>query len=324
MNKVWVEVFKTGTHTASNGVKKTYTDEHLDQMVGAFAALKEKVKVPLRVGSHGVLAPAGGWVSNLKREGVKLMAEFADVPEIVRKAINRRIYKTVSSGLWFDWKDDEEKVYPVVLNHVALLGGRLPAVKGLEDIQAMFDAEDQGGIARLDFENEEYLDMNELDIAKRDIERLEGELKVERDGRVTDAAAFEDKLAAENKTREDRISTLETEKAEHEATAAKAEVEAVVEAAFKEGKLLPKNRDKALSVGMALRKTADFAEDDSPYANWCDSFKSSPKVVDFDEKGEVVVPEDSGEPADTRTKAEREFEAEMAEGATYGLPKDTK
>lgn len=137
----WAEIFSTGTWTDSAGQKDTWTERDLDQMVEAFRATSDKHKPPLRVGAHPAdIAPAGGWVEDLRRDGGKLLARFSNMPRIVREAIDGKLFRQVSAGIDFN-REIGGKTWPRLLNHVALLGGRLPAVKGLQDLQAYLASE---------------------------------------------------------------------------------------------------------------------------------------------------------------------------------------
>lgn len=128
------EIFKAGTHNGD-----TYTVADLDDMVRNHTALADKIKPPVKLGHDASRIndnqPALGWVKGLRREGEKLMATIADVPEIVYKAIKDNLYKRVSSEIFWDYKV-ENKTYSRVLSGVALLGAAIPAVKDLADLQA--------------------------------------------------------------------------------------------------------------------------------------------------------------------------------------------
>jgi hypothetical protein len=69
-------------------------------------------------------APAYGWVSALKRDGKKLLAQFKDVVSDFADLVQQKIYKNTSIGITGDMD----------LRHIAFLGGVPPAVKGLSDI----------------------------------------------------------------------------------------------------------------------------------------------------------------------------------------------
>lgn len=130
-----VEVFAAGTH---NGDEYTVAD--LDAMVEAFSKLD--FKPPLKAGhvedKPGM--PALGWVSNLRRVGEKLVADFVDMPEIVYDYIKGKRYNTVSSEIYWNFKRGAD-VFSKALKAVALLGAEIPAVAGLKPLHEMFSTE---------------------------------------------------------------------------------------------------------------------------------------------------------------------------------------
>ncbi len=101
-----------------------------DEGVGAAAD-----GVPLRIGDHKkIYDMAGGWVKSLKKVGNSLFASFKDIPKLIKELIDKKAYKNLSSGFLNDYVDlNTKKVYPFVLNHIALLGAKIPAVKELKD-----------------------------------------------------------------------------------------------------------------------------------------------------------------------------------------------
>ena len=122
----WIEIFKTGTWTSSQGKTKTWTEKDLDAIVAKF---NPEQKPPVTVGHpENDRAPAYGWMTALKREGEKLLAQFKFVDEFL-ELLKKGIYKNRSIGL----RDG-------AIDHVAFLGGVAPAVKGLEEIE--FSAEE--------------------------------------------------------------------------------------------------------------------------------------------------------------------------------------
>ena len=310
---VWCEVFRPGTW---NG--KSFGPELVDQIIEAFGANKDQLKVPLRVGSHNELAPAGGWVTALKNVGGRLMAEFSDVPRVVGEAINRRLFKQVSIGIRHNHKDEKGQVWPNVLDHIAILGGRIPAVKGLADLPALFDDDNpQGEIITL--ENEEYEDMDPklLEGQLTEAQTMNKDLRAQVTTLTSECEDLKKKLAAAEKTvgeqktqldaKEKEAKGLQQKVTEFESAAAKSEVEAIVDAAVKAERLLPADKAAELSNGNALRAMENFSKDDSPYAVWKKGLESRSKIIDFREKAKVPADDKAGEQLS-------EFEREYAEG----------
>jgi hypothetical protein len=131
------EVFSTGTH---NGLE--FSDADLDGIVEAFAALESSSRIPLKFGHNNEQPftdgqPALGWVERVWKDGGKLLADFVGLPEVVFNAIKGGLYKNVSIELLKDFSRSGDKIYPWVLDAVALLGADIPAVRGLKDLQAL-------------------------------------------------------------------------------------------------------------------------------------------------------------------------------------------
>lgn len=146
----WVQVFKAGTHVDGSGSKDSYSEADLDAIVEAFGATYPALhEPPLRLGQHeatesstGERLPgqSAGWVGGLKREGEYLLAKLVDLPAEVYRAIQGRRYKKVSAGI--AWNREINGIrYPKMLDHLALLGANIPAVKGLQSLQTTFLSE---------------------------------------------------------------------------------------------------------------------------------------------------------------------------------------
>ena len=126
------EIFKVGTHTSSNGITKEYTLDHLNQI-----AQNHSEPTPIVVGHPKDNSPAFGWIKKLFVKGESLFAEAADlVPEFI-DLLKQKIYKNRSVSL----KQNEDGT--LSLNHVGFLGGALPAVKGLEELNLNADDIDE-------------------------------------------------------------------------------------------------------------------------------------------------------------------------------------
>jgi regulator of replication initiation timing len=119
----WIEVFKTGKHTSSNGVTKEWTDKDLQKIAETYNAQTER-KAPLVIGHPAHDDPAFGWVDELKVAKDKLFAFVSDINQSVKDAVNRKEYQNVSIALWANG----------LLRHIGLLGAAAPAVPGLTPV----------------------------------------------------------------------------------------------------------------------------------------------------------------------------------------------
>ena len=129
-----VEIFKVGRWN-----QMSFDEQALDDMVEAFEQLSSVHKVPLKFG-HRTDAqipkgqPAIGWVTKLWRDGKRLLADFSNVPTLVRNAFEHKLYRTVSIEMLMGARLGD-KMFNHVLDAVALLGADQPAVHGLGDLE---------------------------------------------------------------------------------------------------------------------------------------------------------------------------------------------
>jgi len=103
--------------------------------------------------------PATGWVERLRVVGNKLVADFTDVPNILMRAFREKLFRKISSEIYFDFPHptNGDKMGKV-LRAVAFLGQDVPEVKGLADFLA------EPGITPLRFADTAYERMGEVTI----------------------------------------------------------------------------------------------------------------------------------------------------------------
>ena len=124
---MWIEIFKTGTHTDSAGKTETYTEETLDKIAEVYNERISNAKseeAPLVKGHPQTDEPAYGWVERLARRGNVLVAKLKDITQDLRDEVKKGLYKKVSMAVYPD----------LMLRHVGLLGAVPPAVKGLRNV----------------------------------------------------------------------------------------------------------------------------------------------------------------------------------------------
>lgn len=212
----------------------TFQQHDLDAMVAAFDELKSVHKPPLKIG-HNETQPlkgdqqhALGWISKIYVQGKKLLADFEDVPDIVAKAIESKLYRRVSIELSIDVRY-KGKLFPFVVDAVALLGADLPAVNTLNDLGAYMA---RGGA----FPAGRHASFSAVAGNLREENAMDPNVQAAIDGAVTTAVKkVEDSLRAtfatertaletENKGLKDKLATFEREKTEAAAAAKKKEV----------------------------------------------------------------------------------------------------
>jgi hypothetical protein len=119
----FIEVFRAGTHTDSAGIKKTWTENDLDQMIANHNASDA---APIVLGHAGEFAY--GWSADLKREGNVLLAKFKQVTPQFEQWVKSGNVKNRSIRILNSDKG-------LRLGHVAFLGKTPPAITGLAPIE---------------------------------------------------------------------------------------------------------------------------------------------------------------------------------------------
>lgn len=126
-NILGVQIFRSGEW---NG--KKYTNKDLDDIIKAAASIG--FKPPVKLGhTEEPGAPAYGYVTNLRREGDTLVADFEDVPDDLVDQIKEKRYDQVSSEIYFDLNRGGQK-YRRALRAVAVLGAHPPGVANLKPL----------------------------------------------------------------------------------------------------------------------------------------------------------------------------------------------
>lgn len=85
--------------------------------------------------------PAAGWVSNQRVVGTKLVADIKSVPKKVAKLLEAGAWRTRSVELGSVTSQKTEKTYDWVVTGLAWLGAKMPAVRTLDDVFALYEAE---------------------------------------------------------------------------------------------------------------------------------------------------------------------------------------
>ena len=134
-----IEIFATGKWGT-----ESYDKKDLDLLVKNFNALSDEIKPPNKLGhgKQGLLAsaglPAAGWITALRRVGDKLVADMSDVPKRIARIIKNRGYKRVSVEIYNNYQDKNGERRGLVLKALAFLGGDIPAVKTLKDMEVLY------------------------------------------------------------------------------------------------------------------------------------------------------------------------------------------
>ncbi len=126
----WIPIFRTGTHTDSNGNTRTWTEGDLDYIVNTYAPRYNEA--PVVIGHPRGNSPAYGRIESVKREGGTLYAKLKDpVPDFI-DMVRKGMFRKRSISLYPNGS----------IRHLGFLGAVPPAVKGLPD----FSFSDSGGV----------------------------------------------------------------------------------------------------------------------------------------------------------------------------------
>lgn len=123
----------------------------LDIIISNFHKLKDKLNPPLKLGHDEKQAlvqnsgfPSAGWITDVKRKAAtnKLLAYFANVPEVIIKLIERGAYKRISAELYNNYIDPAtSKAYGPTIRAVSILGADVPKIKTLEDLTVIYHSD---------------------------------------------------------------------------------------------------------------------------------------------------------------------------------------
>ncbi len=139
----WAHVCST---VDANGNEVDLTEDELAEIVRSSNELINTgvIKVPLRLGHNeeqkllmGDGEPATGWLTGFRVEGTKLLADMKKVPAKLASLIKSGAYGPRSLA-YRHQLEYEGKTYRNVPHHGALLGATAPAIKGMDDIVALY------------------------------------------------------------------------------------------------------------------------------------------------------------------------------------------
>ncbi len=158
-----IELLETGPQTDMFGTEVNFTESDLDDIANTWQELGDSVEsAPIRLGAHengeikttdGVVA---GWATNFRRDGNKLLYDMKKVPGQVAQLFRAGQFRKRSAGLLknYEWNG---KTYPWMVDHVALLGDRKPAIRNLKDMIALYSQQESAdkGMTIITFEQEQ-------------------------------------------------------------------------------------------------------------------------------------------------------------------------
>lgn len=302
-----VEIMRTGTFSPSGaaaGKRVTIGVTELDGLVESFEALAPGggFTPVLKLGhteaqrfmgqSNG--APNLGIVAKIFREGEKLLANFSNVPDAVVDLIRQRRFTNVSVEIVPNLEFGG-KTFSQVLTAVALLGAEMPAIDGLKELAAALFTEVEVTPIKADTVltyEQETEPMTVTYTQEQHDALLEAAVSKAVDAAKAEYTANAEKISAERDEAIEAVKTVKTDFAAYTDKVALAEAETMVDAAIKDGKLLPKQKDAALAFATNLTGTIKFGEEDkSMRVMFADFLGAMPPKVDTTEKGASTTDE---------------------------------
>lgn len=296
-----LEIFAAGTWAPSNASKMTVTEASLDEMVQHFQELQGSnvVKPHLKLGhtdaqkwfGQDVGIPTLGWVDRVWREGSKLFADISNVPEALLDLIRQKRFHNVSVEVFTPGQVEfNGKKLGHVLSAIAILGTEMPAVKDLAGLAAaLFATQFASSVAEkpTTFTSER----NETAMFTQDqvdsliaaaVSKVTAELTAKFSA---DASAQTTELAVVKA----RAEAAEAAIAKQATDFAQAQAVSAIDAAIKDGKLLPAQKDMALAFMTSIPGKINFGgTEKSASALFSEFIGGLGKQVDLKEKGKTA------------------------------------
>lgn len=293
-----------------------FSEGDLDAMVASAQELEGEIKPPVFLGHTREAGwPAVGWIKNVRRAGMKLMADLKQVPETVAQWIKSGGYRRVSPEIRINYTSESGKKHPKVLYGLALLGQDVPRLKLLGDLPIPDFAEGNGESAVYQFsvtetkisegggsimadEKKEMIPVEPVRYA----ELIEAE---KRANAASDQEAkilkMSEDLAGKDKTIAEQAKTIEenTKKFAEIARQAKtAKIDAAIVELKRDGKIAPAAEAdvKAFAEALDDSEVIEFAAGETPVkatmlGRYLSQLAAAPKVVEFGEQAKSPAPE---------------------------------
>lgn len=368
------QIFKPGTHTASNGRTIEFGEDMLRAAVAAYdPALHE---APIVVGHPKDNGPAYGWVKALDfDETGAIVADTQQVDADFAEMVQAGRFKKRSASWYLPDAPNNPKPGTLYLRHVGFLGAQPPAVKGLKEVSF---SEEEGVVEFVDSERYAFASihamlrnlrdwiigkdgletadkllpnffLSDVDAAARkaieEPEQLAGGMPAfseedhmtiaELQAQVAALTAERDALKANQipadfAEREASLQTREAAVAAAEQKAARAAVEARVDAVITAGRLLPAQKRQVVDFAMglgAVETVIDFGEGDkaeklTQREAYMRQIEAAPKVVEFGElapAGGATPGDKASDPQAIADKARELVAKRQGEGKTVSF-----
>lgn len=279
-----LKIFKAGTFADSMGIRRTWTAEHLAQMVSNFNILRDGgifPNVPARADHRNTVLSLAGYFASLSSDGVWLYADVEFTEPDMFGRFERGTFRGRSLEVGFYEDNDESLFWPVVMG-VAFVD--IPAVEGLYGKSHILIRSDK---ETAQVETTKFrvngADVTDAAAVQAHISQLEATVAAGKAPAVStfrvNGAEVTDPTAVQT-----HITTLETFAAESRDAGRKAFVTGLVTA----GKLAA---PQAESITAMVVGTAELpGMSDAQYAAFRASYEGAPVISLFERHGDVTNP----------------------------------
>jgi hypothetical protein len=330
-----LEILSAGRHQASTG-DVSISEQDLDMIIENFTTLQGSnvVKPHLKLGhtdaqkwfgqENGI--PTLGWITKVWRVGKKMLANVEGVPDALLAMIRAGRYHNVSSEIYLSPIEVAGKKVSHILSAVAILGTEMPAAKDLAGLaQALFASsfEDQTDADPVLFTQEKTMPDNLPGLfTQAQVDALIESAAAKavaafKAANTTEVTELTTKLTVAEK----RATDAEALVTKLQGDAANAEAMSLIEAAIKEGRLLPKQKDLALAFMTGANGVVKFGDGEKSLKVLFKEFLGAAgKQVDLSEKGSGANGERTEFPtaaAEVDYKAKKLLSADTTGKLTY-------
>lgn len=133
MENQWIEIFRAGTHTTSDGQSITFSPGDINDIATNYQPIQREA--PLVEGHPPLDAPSRGWVDSLRASGNTLMMRVKQVAPEFAAQVKAGGFKKRSASFYPPNSPSNPTPGKWYLRHIGFLGAHQPALAGLKDIQ---------------------------------------------------------------------------------------------------------------------------------------------------------------------------------------------
>lgn len=126
-----IHVFHAGDQTSAQGIKRTFSQEDLQQVVDTYDPSIHEAPIVLGHQGDNDSLPSFGWIQGFSREGQNLYADVS-FTDTAKDLVKNGHYRKVSISFYSPDSQINPHGGKWSARHLALLGASPPAVKGLE------------------------------------------------------------------------------------------------------------------------------------------------------------------------------------------------